>query len=104
MMGRLRATLDWTPGVDRRFQEFVESAKPASHGCFDSAVDLMARWLARIVDPAAPPRLRIERLDNQEARPSTGAGRIGLDGRGRRPGRRDRALRARIAGMVYFRP
>ncbi|HET9822348.1 MAG TPA: C1 family peptidase [Burkholderiaceae bacterium] len=35
----------------------------ASHGCFDNAVKIVGEALAYAVDPAAPPKITIERLD-----------------------------------------
>ena len=35
----------------------------ASHGCFDNAVKIVGEALAYAVDPAAPPKVAIERLD-----------------------------------------
>jgi hypothetical protein len=37
---------------------------PASHGCFDNAVDLMGDLLGGVKDPQRPSRLRIARLDD----------------------------------------
>lgn len=36
--------------------------EPASHGCFDNAIDIMGKALGYIVDPVKQPKVRIERL------------------------------------------
>jgi hypothetical protein len=35
----------------------------SKHGCFDNSVDIVGRALGYIVNPAAPVKLKIERLD-----------------------------------------
>ena len=37
-------------------------SEPATHGCFDNAIDIMGQALGYIVDPVAQPKVRIERL------------------------------------------
>jgi hypothetical protein len=35
---------------------------PASHGCFDNAVDLIGQALGAIVNPDRPVKVKVERL------------------------------------------